>query len=149
MLRPQTPIASGCWWLHLQAASVTRLSCTNLLTTSLYFDMLVKLFNLRFQSFHFTKFWLRAKSNSQLLILHFLSHNKSLFSKISDDVVACDLWFSPIANPKSCLRLCIKPCAIYIPDTRSCILVLFTHIHDQWLTTRVGSRCCLKAKTNR
>ena len=38
-----TPLAGPA-----QAPSVTRLSCTNLLTTSPNFDMLVKLVNLRF-----------------------------------------------------------------------------------------------------
>ena len=38
---PQTPIASGGWWLRPQAPSVTRLSCNNLLTTSPNFDMSV------------------------------------------------------------------------------------------------------------
>ena len=35
-----------------------------------------------------------------------------------------DLWFSPPPNSKFRLRLCIKPCAIRIPDTGRCILVL-------------------------
>ena len=39
VLRLRTPIASGGWWLRLQAQSVTRLSCTNLLTASPNFDM--------------------------------------------------------------------------------------------------------------
>ena len=47
MLRPQTPIASGSWWLRPQASFVTCLSCTNLLTTSPNFDTLINLFDLR------------------------------------------------------------------------------------------------------
>ena len=35
-----------------------------------------------------------------------------------------DLRFSPPPNPKSRLRLCIKPCAICIPTTGCCIFVL-------------------------
>ena len=35
-----------------------------------------------------------------------------------------DLRFSPPPNSKSRLRLCIKPCAICIPDTGCCIFVL-------------------------
>ena len=124
MLCPQIFIASGGWWLHLLAPSVTRLSCTNLLTPSPNFDMLVKLFNLRFYSFPFSKSWLRAKSDLKRLIFYSLSHKKSLFSKISDDVNACDLWFSPPPNPKSWLRQCIKPRAICIPDTGCRMLVL-------------------------
>ena len=85
---------------------------TNLLTTSPNFDMLVILFN-----------------------LHSLSHKKSLFSKISDDVIACDLRFSLPPNPKSWLQLCIKPCAICIPDNGCCILVLLKHLHERYLTT--------------
>ena len=81
--------------------AVTRLSCTNLLTTSPNFDVLVKLFTLRIKSFSFSKSWLRAKSDPQLLIFYSLTHKKSLFSKISDDVIARDLRFSPppIQNP--------------------------------------------------
>ena len=35
-----------------------------------------------------------------------------------------DLRFSPPPNSKSRLRLCIRPCAICIPDTGCCIFVL-------------------------
>ena len=104
----RTPIASVGLWLCPQALSVTRLSYTNLLTTSPNFDMLVILFN-----------------------LHSLSHKKSLFSKNTDDVIACDLRFSPPPNPKSWQQLCIKPCAIFIPDTGCCILVLLTQLHER------------------
>ena len=110
VLCPQTLIASGGWWLRPQALSVTRLSYTNLLTTSPNFDMSVILFN-----------------------LHSLSHKKSLFSKIPDDVIACDLRFSPPPTPKSWLQLCIKPCAICIPDTGCCILLMLTHHHERSL----------------
>ena len=55
--------------------------------------------------------------------LSFFAHKKSLFSKISDDVIACNLQFGP-PNPKSLLRLCIKPCAMWIPDTYCYIFVL-------------------------
>ena len=41
VLRPQTPIASGSWWFRPQAPSDTRLSCTNLLTTSPNFDNII------------------------------------------------------------------------------------------------------------
>ena len=134
MLRPQTPIASGGWWLRPQALSVPRLSCTNFLSTSPNFDMLVKLFNLRF-SFPFSKSWLRAKSDPQHLIFHSLSHANSLFSKISEDVIACDLQFCPLPNPKPWLPLCITSCAICLPNTGYCILVLLTHLHERLLTT--------------
>ena len=33
---------------------------------------------------------------------------KVSFSKISDDVIACDLWFAFPPNQKSWLRLCSK-----------------------------------------
>ena len=59
----------------------------------------------------------------QLLIFHSSSHKSSLFSKISDDVITCDLRFG-LPNPKSWLRLCIKPCVMCIPDTCCCIMVL-------------------------
>ena len=94
---PSDPIVFG--WLGgrslVQASSVNCLSCTNLLTTSPNFDMLVKLFNLQFYSFPFSKSWLRAKSDSQLLIFHSLPHKKSLFTRIFDDVIVCDLRFGP------------------------------------------------------
>ena len=46
-----------------------------------------------------------------------------------------DLRFSPPPNSESSLCLCIKPCAICIPDTGRCILVLLAHLHEQLLTT--------------
>ena len=46
-----------------------------------------------------------------------------------------DLRFSPPPNSKSRLCLCIKPCAICIPDTGRCILVLLAHLHERLLTT--------------
>ena len=46
-----------------------------------------------------------------------------------------DLRFSPPPNSKSRLRLCIKPCALYIPDTGRGIIVLLAHLHEWLLTT--------------
>ena len=51
-----------------------------------------------------------------------------------------DLRFSPPPNSKSRLRLCIKPCAICIPDTSRCILVLLAHLHGERLLTTL-QRC--------
>ena len=45
------------------------------------------------------------------------------------------LRFNPPPNSKSRLRLCIKPCAICIPDTGRCVLVLLAHLHERLLTT--------------
>ena len=50
-----------------------------------------------------------------------------------------DLQFSPPPNSKSRLRQCIKQCAICIPDTSRCILVLLAHLHE-WLHTTL-QRC--------
>ena len=52
-----------------------------------------------------------------------------------------DLRFSPPPNSKSRLRLCIKPCAICIPDTGRCILVLLAHLHERLLTIQHCKRC--------
>ena len=46
-----------------------------------------------------------------------------------------DLRFSPPPNLKSRLRLCIKSCAICIPDTGRGKLVLLAHLHKRLLTT--------------
>ena len=52
-----------------------------------------------------------------------------------------DLRFNSPPNSKVRLRLRIKPCAICIPHTGRCILVLLAHLHEQLLTTRrVDSR---------
>ena len=59
--------------------------------------------------------------------------------KFFDDVIACDVLFSPPPNSKSWLCLCIKPYAICIPDTGCCILVLLTHLHERLFTT--SQRC--------
>ena len=72
-----------------------------------------------------TKSWLRAKPDPQLLIFHSLSHKKSLFLRIFDDVNPCDLRFgSPFPNKKSWFHQCIKPCAMCVPDTGCCIFLL-------------------------
>ena len=81
MLCPQSPIAFGTWRLRPLASLETRLSCTNLLTTSFSFDTLINLFDLRFSSFLFSKSWLHAKADPQLLIFHFLSHKSLSFWK--------------------------------------------------------------------
>ena len=58
-----------------------------------------------------------------------------------------DLRFSPPPNSKSRLRLCIKPCAICIPDTGCCILVFLAHLHERLLTTlqrcKATNLCCI------
>ena len=69
------------------------------------------------------KYRLRATSNVQLLILYSLSHIKSSFQKLLMTSLH-DLRFSPPPNSKSRLRLYIRSCAICIPDTVRCILVL-------------------------
>ena len=58
-----------------------------------------------------------------------------------------DLRFSSPLNSKSRLRLCIKPCAICIPDTGRGILVLLAHLHEWLLTTlqrcQQQNICCI------
>ena len=62
------------------------------------------------------------------------------------------LRFSPPPNSKFRLRLCIKPCAICIPDTGRCILVLLAHLHKRLLTTLLRCKAtkytlhCFQAK---
>ena len=46
-----------------------------------------------------------------------------------------DLRFSPPPSSKFRLHLWIKPCAICIPSTGRCILVLLAHLHERLLTT--------------
>ena len=56
--------------------------------------------------------------------------------------VICGLALLPIQNPGYAYALNhvqyalnIKPCAICIPDTGCCILVLLAHLHERLLTT--------------
>ena len=42
---------------------------------------------------------MQAQPDPQLLIFHSFSRKKSLFLKISDGVIACDLRFGPRPNP--------------------------------------------------
>ena len=66
--------------------------------------------------------WLSNLKNLDFKSQNCLSHKKSFFSIIFDDVIACKLRFSPPhPNPKSWLRLCIKQCAIGITNTSCCI----------------------------
>ena len=71
-----------------------RLSCSNLLTASPNFDILVKIFTCSSSPSPLAKSWLRAKPYPQLTF-HSLSRKNSLFSKISDDIIACNLRFAP------------------------------------------------------
>ena len=121
VLRRQTPIASGGWWLHFQAPSVTRLSSTNLLTTSPKFDMLLKLFNLRFWSFPFSKSWLLGKSDPQLLIFHSLLHKSLSFRKflMMSFHVMYGLALPPIQNPGYAYALKHEQYAYQIPVVTS------------------------------
>ena len=97
--------------------------------------MLVKLFNYGFS--------LLTLANPDYVLNHtpsfcsfILCPQKNLFfRKFFDDVIACDLRFSPTPNPKSWLRLCIKSCAICIADTGCCILILLTYLHERLLAT--------------
>ena len=55
------------------------------------------------------KSWLSA-NRLRLQIFHStisLPHKKDSVLEISDDVIACDLWFGPPPNQKSWLRLCL------------------------------------------
>ena len=74
----------------------------SLLTTSSNLNNFGKLFNFWFKPTSLAKFWKRAMPRPRLLILHSavsLSHKKSLFSKILDDVIACDLPVGPCPSP--------------------------------------------------
>ena len=135
MLRPQTPIASGGWGLRSYAPSVTCFSCTNLLTTSPNLDRIKKFLICRSSPSLLANSGFEPNQSPQFLIFHSLFHNKYLFSKTSDDVIACDLRYSLPPNPKSRLCLCIKRFAICIPDAGRCILVLLAHRHERLLTT--------------
>ena len=93
-LRPQTP-------------SVIRLSYTSLLTKSPNLDILEKFFNFWFKFSSFNNILVTCQLRPQIVILHFiicLSNRKSLFLKISDDVIACDLQFRP-----SQLKILVTP----------------------------------------
>ena len=49
------------------------------------------------------------------------------------------VYLSP--NPKSRVRLCIKPCATCIPETGRCTHVVLAHLHERLFTTL--QRCTL------
>ena len=132
VLRPQTPITSSGWGLRSHTPSVTCLSGTNLLTTSPNFDWIEKILTSGSSPSSTAN---PGYEPNQTPSFYSLSHKKSLFSKIFDDVNACDLRFSPPSNSKSRRRLCIKPCAICIPETGCCILILLAHLHEWLLTT--------------
>ena len=50
---------------------------------------------------------------SDLTFFDFFAPTKNSFFEVSDDVIACNLWFGPSLNQKSWLRLCIKARAWY------------------------------------
>ena len=91
-----------------------RLNGTNLLTTSPNFDTFVKFLTCGSSPCPLAKSWLRAKPDPKLLIFYSLPHKKSLFSKISDYVIACDLRFAP---PQSKILYALNhvQCACQIP----------------------------------
>ena len=113
---------------------MTCLSCTNLLTTYSNFDRIERYFtcgsspssiaNPGYEPNQTPSF-----SSFILCPIKSPSFQKLLMTSLHD------LRFSPPPNSKSRLRLCIKPCAICIPDTGRCILVLLAHLHERLLTT--------------
>ena len=115
--------------------SVTCLSCTNFLATFPKFHGKEKfLICGSGPSFLHSKSRLRAKSDAQLLIF-ILSPIKSPSFQGLLMTSLHDLRVSSPPNLKSRLRLRIKPCAICIPDTSRCILVLLAHLHERLFTT--------------
>ena len=102
---------------------MTCLNCTNLLTTSPNFDRIKKFLtcgsspssiaNPGYEPNQMPSF-----ESFILCPIKSPSFQKFLMTSLHD------LRFSPPPNSKSRLRLCIKPCAICIPDTGCCIFVL-------------------------
>ena len=100
-LCPQTPIAIGGWGLCPQTPACDTFEYTSLLNTSSKLD---------FYTFQQLVFALSIYQNPGKVpsgygfrssILRYLCPTKITVSKISDDVIACDLWFGspPIKNP--------------------------------------------------
>ena len=102
---------------------MTCVSCANLLTTYPNFDRIGKFLtcgsspssiaNPGYEQNQTPSFW-----SFILCPIKSPSFQKLLMTSLHD------LRFSPPPNSKSRLRLCIKPCAICIPDTSRCILVI-------------------------
>ena len=112
---------------------MTCLSCTNLLTTSPNFDKKEKCLTCGFSPSSIVS--LGYEPNHTLSFWSFiLCPIKSPFFQKLLIPSLHDFRFSPPPNSKSRLRLCIKPCAICIPDTGRCILVLLAHLHERLLT---------------
>ena len=122
------------WGLRPHAPCVTCLSCTNLLTTSPNFDRIENFLtcgsspssiaNPGYEPNQTPSFW-----SFILCLIKSPSFQKLLMTSLHE------LRFSPPPNSKSRLRQCIKLCAICIPDTGRCILVLLAHLHERLLTT--------------
>ena len=113
-LCPQTPIAIGGWGLCPQTPVSDTFEYTSLLNTSSKLD---------FYTFQQLVFALSLHQNSGKVpsgygfrssILRYLCPQKITFSKIFDDVIACDLWFGPPPNQKSWLRLCNTVSQIFV-----------------------------------
>ena len=83
----------------------------------------------QFRRFHFLTiclsllplaiFWLvpNQATTSEFLFYDIFVQQKNLDSKIYDDVIVCDLWFAPLSNQKSWLRLCCIGSISYPPIT--------------------------------
>ena len=122
------------WGLRPHAHSVTCLSCTNLLKTSPNFDRIERFLtcgsnpssiaNPGYEPNQTPSFW-----SFILCVIKSPSFQKLLMTS------SHDLRFSLPPYSKFRLRLCIKSCAICIPDTGCCIWELFAHLHERLLTT--------------
>ena len=120
---PSTPVATGGWGLCPQTPVCDTFECTSLLNTSFQVRLLHTFQQLVFRPLPLPKSW-QSAIRLRLQIFHStisLPHKKLLFSKISDDVIACDLWFGPPPIQKSWLRLCSRMTprpALFVPCLR-------------------------------
>ena len=99
-LCPQTPIASGGWGLRPQTPVCDTFEYTSLLNTSPNLDL--HILTITF-ALSITKILVKSQraTASDLPFYDIFAPQKVPFLKISDDVIACDLWFGPppIKNP--------------------------------------------------
>ena len=99
-LCPQTPIAISGWGLCPQTTVSDTFEYSSLLNTSSKLDFYT------FQQLVFALFFTKilAKCHqataSDLPFYDIFAPQKITFSKISDDVIACDLWFGPPPQSK-------------------------------------------------
>ena len=113
---------------------MTCLSRTNLLTTSPNFDKTEKILICGSSPSSIARPGFEPNQTPSFRSFILCSIKSPSFQKLLMTSLH-DLRFSSPPNSKFRLRLCIKPCAICIPDTSRCILVLLAHLHERLLTT--------------